>query len=1209
MLMTRLLIFAICCLAGLTRLYSTSIIVGERFTCIKNVTFYSVTLGTKKAAYYNWILNGGKTSTNAIPGVYWTNTGKFILKVTVKFTDSSAESDTFMVTVNNPPKAVFSLTDSKVCLSKNKFTFKNLSTGDNGMNTMSNIKITYGDGTTEENKYQNYGTEYSHTYTKAQQFVVNFFITDVAGCKSDTSLKIIVRPEIKGSLTAPTITRSCGENKLCISAQLDTMGLIGNLYIWNIDGDVYTESYLNSHCRTFKYTNRNAKISLFATNKYGCTSEFYTESLILSDTITATWNARDTALCIANLSDIEYKVDNIGSQYEKFLWYLDSTLLSKKSMYSIKLNNISKQGTYKIKLDISDGYCKKQYNATIIVKGFIPNVKWYNTTICREDPDISFGIDSTLYNPGAKIYRLWAFDDLYNNASCTTIRKDNINKKSNCNYTEKDQWAKHYFSEKGRYKCSLYQYDSSSGCAATSVKYVVKTDCEFLYTEMVDAEGTITKCMGDSFLHYNEYVGLKPDQFSFDNSYYRPFPGILIPSDEGTKKIVWFRFLSKVVSRPFISGDSLLIHRDTLPAFNIRLANAVTVINLRDNPIVTEQKGNCDTAIFLFKPNLKPYTQNIKVVFTDSFDNVLYVAIADTTHPFTGYSFKVPKDSTAVIKVYVSSEKCKWQGQFTIGLGTRIEFSVSKLCKGMPAPATLDAFTPGQSQSWRYNKFMGNVFCKINDVLYNQNAYNFNLPTQYYGSYKVKIIAIDKKGCKDSLEKTITIDSIAARIQHFKNPITCSEGSQFFDSSSLFSLGDSIKTYRWEIMGTTSQSLLKDPIFTENAGGSYTLKHTIITQKGCIADVYAPIVINGPIPSYMVDTFICLPEKAKFTNTSKYCTSYIWFFGDTRQTTYTTDKDTTIIFDFREPGIYYPVLVGSGEFISVRSGKKFQCNVSFPKDFKKSIKIQVYKGDTFHITGPDTVCTNSNVPFILTPQLNTSSEFKWDFGDGQDLTSNDSASHIYQKSGNYNISILPSPLINPTCNYYFPKKIVITEVKADFRLNDTLLPLVKFTNLSAIAHQYHWNFGDPESYLQNTSTEANPTHEYIAQDKDIEVCLLAVNKFGCRDSICKRRYIRPSERIKLTNVFTPGVLDGKNDCFDIIIDEEDYYELKIYNRYGALVYKSNIDGNVNNNLNWNGKVDNKGADCPEGTYFYEFIYSFKSNTDKKIIKGSVMLIR
>ncbi len=90
---------------------------------------------------------------------------------------------------------------------------------------------------------------------------------------------------------------------------------------------------------------------------------------------------------------------------------------------------------------------------------------------------------------------------------------------------------------------------------------------------------------------------------------------------------------------------------------------------------------------------------------------------------------------------------------------------------------------------------------------------------------------------------------------------------------------------------------------------------------------------------------------------------------------------------------------------------------------------------------------------------------------------------------------------------------------------------------------------------------------------------------------------------EIPNVFTPGD-DGKNDLLKPFpyrfIDKID---LKIYNRWGQIVFETNdLD------INWNGKDKDSDMACSDGTYFYtldvheQYLYELKINKKRGTIK-------
>lgn len=95
----------------------------------------------------------------------------------------------------------------------------------------------------------------------------------------------------------------------------------------------------------------------------------------------------------------------------------------------------------------------------------------------------------------------------------------------------------------------------------------------------------------------------------------------------------------------------------------------------------------------------------------------------------------------------------------------------------------------------------------------------------------------------------------------------------------------------------------------------------------------------------------------------------------------------------------------------------------------------------------------------------------------------------------------------------------------------------------------------------------------------------------------------------MPNVFTPGDNNGLNDAFDIEIVGYTHYNLRIYNRWGGLVYESKKDGTGNDGINWNGRIQNDGDECPAGVYYYLFDYRLITDEKIKSVNGTVTLIR
>ncbi|MFT5480745.1 MAG: gliding motility-associated-like protein, partial [Bacteroidia bacterium] len=127
---------------------------------------------------------------------------------------------------------------------------------------------------------------------------------------------------------------------------------------------------------------------------------------------------------------------------------------------------------------------------------------------------------------------------------------------------------------------------------------------------------------------------------------------------------------------------------------------------------------------------------------------------------------------------------------------------------------------------------------------------------------------------------------------------------------------------------------------------------------------------------------------------------------------------------------------------------------------------------------------------------------------------------------------------------------------------------------------------------------------------EFTVCLTSETESGCIDSVCVKVQNDYRFELFIPNVLTPNN-DQLNDVYEISIEGEDYYDLKIFNRWGEVVYKAGIDYDENSSYNWDGTAIGNGVLCPGGTYFYIFTFREQCSTERKLEKyyGSVTLIR
>jgi gliding motility-associated-like protein len=245
----------------------------------------------------------------------------------------------------------------------------------------------------------------------------------------------------------------------------------------------------------------------------------------------------------------------------------------------------------------------------------------------------------------------------------------------------------------------------------------------------------------------------------------------------------------------------------------------------------------------------------------------------------------------------------------------------------------------------------------------------------------------------------------------------------------------------------------------------------------------------------------------------------------------------------------------------------------------------------------DSICLGEDIG--LTNKSIGGVSFLWTFGNGQTSTTYAPARQQYQTAGVKTLKLVVREN-SPGCNLADSVTKLLTVIEAPVAKFDyTPKPPVEnapftFINQTTGATAYNWNFGDG-----STSSLTQPIHQY-GKTFTFDVILTAYNQFGCTDTASL--IVKPliTELLEIPNAFTPND-DGKNDVFLPKIFGIDDMNLKIYNRFGQLVFES-----YNPSFGWDGKY--LGVAQPIDVYAYTLIVKYADGrTESK--KGSITLLR
>lgn len=220
----------------------------------------------------------------------------------------------------------------------------------------------------------------------------------------------------------------------------------------------------------------------------------------------------------------------------------------------------------------------------------------------------------------------------------------------------------------------------------------------------------------------------------------------------------------------------------------------------------------------------------------------------------------------------------------------------------------------------------------------------------------------------------------------------------------------------------------------------------------------------------------------------------------------------------------------------------------------------------------------------------------WYMGDGSQYGSVNPVTHSYSNSGKYLAKALLQRTNNSSCiaDSIDIEITVFPEITPLFLKDSIVCPGEKMRIVLPRKQEieYTWNDGSVGNDKEFTATGT-----YSVTQTDTNGCKYS-DSFVLNDSGCF------DKDITIYNTFTPNA-DNYNDLW--VIDHKGYKELTItiFNRYGTEVFK----GNILENEFWNGKLNNEGTNCAEGTYYYQLIGIANRATNNEVVTGVLTLIR
>ena len=186
-------------------------------------------------------------------------------------------------------------------------------------------------------------------------------------------------------------------------------------------------------------------------------------------------------------------------------------------------------------------------------------------------------------------------------------------------------------------------------------------------------------------------------------------------------------------------------------------------------------------------------------------------------------------------------------------------------------------------------------------------------------------------------------------------------------------------------------------------------------------------------------------------------------------------------------------------------------------------------------------CQTRQVNFTDLSIANTGglTNWQWDFADGSPIDNNQNPVHSFANAGTYNVLLTvttskgcisnPSSSIpvtisaRPLAGYIIPA-VCLSDTYAQFYDTSTVA--------GGTINNWAWNFGDPGSGINNSSTLQNPQHSYTAVGT-YPVQLIVTSTAGCIDTIQHNLSVNGSFPVADFNVTAPANLCA-NDSVAIV---------------------------------------------------------------------------
>lgn len=382
--------------------------------------------------------------------------------------------------------------------------------------------------------------------------------------------------------------------------------------------------------------------------------------------------------------------------------------------------------------------------------------------------------------------------------------------------------------------------------------------------------------------------------------------------------------------------------------------------------------------------------------------------------------------------------------------------------------------------------------------LYNPATAGAGVDTIYY--------TYTANGCSDSKKVVITIYPKPSSTFTVQSDVCLDSLARFAFTGNNPSI--TITNWQWLYGDGNTNNFSNGNPFTKNYAsiGGYDAKLVTTSSFGCISDTGRQSLTIRPMPvaAFTVPVTVCMPNgTATFTNNSSVnptsTLSYSWNFGDAANSTVSNPNTSTAT-----DGVHTYTNVANYT-VSLRVESAFGCVKNESKNLAALAPL-VQKPRAFIKLTDDTLCRAISGSFIDSSWSTGRGikDYNWFFGDGGTSTT-PSPNYTYISTGDYTVKLLVTDSVGCVSDTFSRTINVAPKAFVDFTVSPNCKPANGFTQFTTNipnATGYSWNFGDPISGVNNTSSLPSPPHFYN-KDSTYPVRLTITVPTGCNGDTTK----------------------------------------------------------------------------------------------------------